>query len=290
MSVRRKRGFTLIELLVVIAIIAILASILFPVFASARDRARGAACMSNMKQLGTGILMYLQDNDEHLFFRAAKTAAQTRTNQAAGATVPNELNWWNQLMPYLKTSGVYKCPSDGQPSTTSLDVSGNIIPRSYVVSNAVEYLNASQITQASQAIVVSEKWGTDLSVPAKANNESWFEAFDGDMNPDVNDPVNRPMCKFANRHQGGMECAFFDGHAKWLKPEVITNSPLLSGCAYITAYPTDGMCDAFSSPPGGPCATGSHAFSGPGNPASGDKPNLCNNPAFNPALPGYPQP
>jgi prepilin-type N-terminal cleavage/methylation domain-containing protein len=63
-SVRRRSAFTLIELLVVIAIIAILAAILFPVFAQAREKARQAACLSNLKQIGTGVMMYVQDYDE----------------------------------------------------------------------------------------------------------------------------------------------------------------------------------------------------------------------------------
>src|SRR6266516_2599720 len=68
---RHRRGFTLIELLVVIAIIAILAAILFPVFAQARDKARATGCLSNCKQLGTAVTMYAQDNDERFFWQAA---------------------------------------------------------------------------------------------------------------------------------------------------------------------------------------------------------------------------
>ena len=111
----RRNGFTLIELLVVIAIIAILAAILFPVFAQARDKARSAACASNMKQIGLGIQMYIQDNDEKLFFRSSTTAAYTRLNVA---TSGNDLKWWNQLMPYLKNSQIFTCPSDGGPLPT----------------------------------------------------------------------------------------------------------------------------------------------------------------------------
>src|SRR5262249_35512674 len=106
----RRGGFTLIELLVVIAIIAILAAILFPVFAQAREKARSAACMSNLKQLGTAAVMYQQDYD--------------------GAFVPNfyynggtsafggPLFWWYDLLqPYMKSDPLYTCPSDGNPGS-----------------------------------------------------------------------------------------------------------------------------------------------------------------------------
>src|SRR6201996_7784069 len=83
---RRKHSavtaFTLIELLVVIAIIAILAAILFPVFAQAREKARAIACMSNMKQLGLGVQMYIQDNDERLFFRPATSSAKVGSGRS----------------------------------------------------------------------------------------------------------------------------------------------------------------------------------------------------------------
>jgi prepilin-type N-terminal cleavage/methylation domain-containing protein/prepilin-type processing-associated H-X9-DG protein len=97
-----KRGFTLIELLVVIAIIAILAAILFPVFAQARAKARSAACLSNVKQIGTSLMMYVQDYDE-------------MTPGARGGG----WEWWTELMPYIKNLDVLNCPdrTNGGPRT-----------------------------------------------------------------------------------------------------------------------------------------------------------------------------
>src|SRR5438046_3137064 len=109
MNHRRRAAFTLIELLVVIAIIAILSAILFPVFAQARDKARSTACLSNMRQIGTAITMYVQDYDERVFFRSTANIDSTRIHTA---TSGNPLKWWNMLMPYVKNGQVYQCPSD----------------------------------------------------------------------------------------------------------------------------------------------------------------------------------
>src|SRR5262245_9883677 len=102
----KRTAFTLIELLVVIAIIAILAAILFPVFAQAREKARQTSCLSNMKQLGLGVMMYAQDYDETYVVQGEPTAANGWGWQ---------MTWIVHVQPYLKNYGVIRCPSDSHP-------------------------------------------------------------------------------------------------------------------------------------------------------------------------------
>ena len=94
-------GFTLIKLLIVIAVIVILAAILFPVFARARENARRASCQSNMKQIGLGVMQYTQDYDEKYPLRDHGGAGAARD-----ATSP-----WAQIQPYVKSTQILKCPS-----------------------------------------------------------------------------------------------------------------------------------------------------------------------------------
>jgi prepilin-type N-terminal cleavage/methylation domain-containing protein/prepilin-type processing-associated H-X9-DG protein len=112
----KPRGFTLIELLVVIAIIAILAAILFPVFAKARERAKSANCISNLKQIGLATLMYQEDNDQHLLPYA---------NQATGV-------WYTKLLdPYNKSHEAFTCPSDLLNRGTLADLGNAYYPTTY---------------------------------------------------------------------------------------------------------------------------------------------------------------
>jgi prepilin-type N-terminal cleavage/methylation domain-containing protein len=101
---RSRNGFTLIELLVVIAIIAILAAILFPVFARAREQARRSSCLSNMKQIGLGLAMYMQDYDQTFPPGGLKVWEVTKKDQRNLLAI--------QLQPYTKNDGIFRCPSD----------------------------------------------------------------------------------------------------------------------------------------------------------------------------------
>ncbi len=104
-----RRAFTLIELLVVIAIIAILAAILFPVFAQAREKARQTACLSNMKQIGLGFMMYVQDSDET--YPPCLLAVPT-INGGSGSDF--RIPYDQQILPYIKNDQIFACPSDHQ--------------------------------------------------------------------------------------------------------------------------------------------------------------------------------
>ena len=106
-----RRGFTLIELLVVIAIIAILAAILFPVFAKAREKARQASCLSNIKQLSLGFLQYAQDYDEVMCLALMDPGAAGTPGNVWG-----NRRYWPELMePYLKNRQILLCASDSSP-------------------------------------------------------------------------------------------------------------------------------------------------------------------------------
>lgn len=115
---KRTKGFTLIELLVVIAIISILAAILFPVFARARENARKAACMSNLKQIGLAAMMYVQDYDES--FPSA--------NEYSGSTEPDVTKgyWFTLLQPYAKSTQVFVCPTSGPSPSQNCSYGWNI--------------------------------------------------------------------------------------------------------------------------------------------------------------------
>ncbi|HEY3284038.1 MAG TPA: DUF1559 domain-containing protein [Armatimonadota bacterium] len=107
-----RRAFTLIELLVVIAIIAILAAILFPVFAQARERARQTSCLNNLKQIGLGLYQYLGNWDDAFPMNRFPTTKALGTNTDGGDLQPTWYNWKRALSSYVKTAKVYECPSN----------------------------------------------------------------------------------------------------------------------------------------------------------------------------------
>ncbi len=233
--VAHKKGFTLVELLVVIAIIAILAALLFPVFAAAKEKAKQTACLSNMNQIGLATVLYQEDYDDQLFFRTVSATSVGRTRVASPTYMSKTVNpalyypelWYNLLTPYDKSTKIWACPSDGQPTISADSNGADTIARSYIISSAIEDLASSQVENPVSSIVVTEKWSTA--------GDTWVDEMDGDMLPQQTFPneMNVP----ANRHTGGMNSSFFDGHAKWLVPGAIWASADLSGCRLIHTNP-----------------------------------------------------
>ncbi len=236
-------GFTLIELLVVIAIIAILAAILFPVFAQAREKARAISCLSNMKQIGLAEQMYVQDYDEKSFFRASATAPSPWRDNVVitDSGLRTQASWWNLLMPYIKNNQVFTCPSDAAP-TLSKDISLNpTIKRSYIALCPTASLALAQIDDVVDTMVITEKWNQDYTGP---RTDSWIEPFNGDFTPDIQpQDAQTPTRMFtaANRHTGTINGTFFDGHAKALNAGQIQTSKYLTGCELVYLYPSPGM-------------------------------------------------
>jgi len=141
---KTRKGFTLIELLVVIAIIAILAAILFPVFAQAREKARAISCLSNMKQLGLGLYQYTQDYDEQLIKNYYSFPADPVNGWGSNGLV--YYNWRYAVQPYIKNIGIMACPSSQYFNNSAYwtwttspvgGQNGNWMPPSYAVNSHV---------------------------------------------------------------------------------------------------------------------------------------------------------
>lgn len=231
MKICRNKAFTLIELLVVIAIIAILAAILFPVFAQARNQARKATCISNLKQIALGQLMYIQDYDERI---SDWTPGGTNNawDQAEGA------GWWmNKTLPYIKNQGVYACPNDTRNPGDANGWGFAILvgstqngtkPKQYFRSSygISEYLVNGFNRQSSILYPSNTMMYSDASGPLtndwdscdgvwwpRGETRTWY-ANAGAWTPD--DFRNYDKWKNTSRHGDGEVIAYVDGHAAYM--------------------------------------------------------------------------
>jgi len=199
-----RRGFTLIELLVVIAIIAILAAILFPVFAKAREKARQSSCLSNAKQLATGLLSYVQDYDEML----------------PKCSMGNGSYFADLLYPYVKNSQVFLCPSMktnwcGLAGSLSFGVpfsalgygwnTGDFATRGIGESptDGWPFYSLAAITVPAETIAMG-----DMGPAGTVGTTGLPNIFWGDWSVYAGK-------NFASQHNGGGNYAFLDGHCKW---------------------------------------------------------------------------
>jgi prepilin-type N-terminal cleavage/methylation domain-containing protein len=229
-----RTGFTLIELLVVIAIIAILAAILFPVFAQAREKARQTACLSNVMQLGKAYLMYLQDNDETFPPHVTERTAPTTVPDTAAGRAP--YTYKTKLDPYLKNQQVYKCPSApdwpdaaaGRWYTTDYGNNHNeaklpnaVHQADYAGTGSIDLSDfgfnddttLAQLKYPSRFIMLGEA-GRASGLPSRGGLYPQPWAFDDSTGPD-----SAQQARFLPRHSKGGILVYSDGHAKWTRPE-----------------------------------------------------------------------
>jgi prepilin-type N-terminal cleavage/methylation domain-containing protein/prepilin-type processing-associated H-X9-DG protein len=201
----RRHGFTLIELLVVIAIIAILAAILFPVFAKAREKARQSSCLSNMKQLALAEQQYAQDYDECL--------VPTYTTTAGGRAFPELLN------PYTKTPQIWRCPSDPVPWLPGGTYPPLSFLSNYNVHVQIDYApfqpkSMAEIYHPADVIgFAPNAGGNPPGVTGALTCQTGCWGTTGSAASGGYLPWARINLQ---RHNGGSNYEFLDGHAKWL--------------------------------------------------------------------------
>jgi prepilin-type N-terminal cleavage/methylation domain-containing protein/prepilin-type processing-associated H-X9-DG protein len=201
-----RRGFTLIELLVVIAIIAILAAILFPVFARAREKARQTSCLSNIKQMGLACLMYAQDYDETL----PRHCYQPRPVIPFG-----DFPWSHAVQPYAMNTQIFSCTSYCSWRNETKCCGGY----SYNLSTTPS-AGTVGCTNQKMAMIPAP---AGLIMVTEGRNDANAVAWCGYWNreTDTNDPSNMDA---TGRHNEGSNSCFTDGHAKWLKQTNILNT------------------------------------------------------------------
>jgi prepilin-type N-terminal cleavage/methylation domain-containing protein/prepilin-type processing-associated H-X9-DG protein len=223
----RSAAFTLIELLVVIAIIAILAAILFPVFAQAREKARQTACLSNTKQIGTGLMMYIQDYDET---HPGVWFGPSGWSTPSDATV--FYKWMDAIYPYIKNEQLFNCPSDSVNTKYSFrNKDGKNGYGSYAMSNAYHatgdaytgpssdyggnfVLSAAAVQNPAGTIWIADGGVPLVKDPAWKSYEFWWDNVTtaNNIKPTTTNP--RSFQNIIARHSEMVNTVYCDGHAK----------------------------------------------------------------------------
>jgi prepilin-type N-terminal cleavage/methylation domain-containing protein/prepilin-type processing-associated H-X9-DG protein len=204
-----RRGFTLIELLVVIAIIAILAAILFPVFAKAREKARQTSCLSNLKQLGLATLQYVQDYDEVL-----------PHHQRSGRTITVQ----SQIQPYLKNEQIWVCPSQSALYYYYWDNPTGTGAVYGIMGSYGWNLRLGSVGIGTGSGII--KLGT-LQTPSETGMWS-------DCQPSLTHLQDNNVYRTSAPHNEGGNMVYVDGHAKWQK-----NDYLRAGWSPMSGAPWD---------------------------------------------------
>ncbi|MDR3710906.1 MAG: DUF1559 domain-containing protein [Capsulimonadaceae bacterium] len=251
-SAKTKAGFTLIELLVVIAIIAILAAILFPVFATAREKARQSSCASNLKQLGIAFIQYEQDYDDSF-----PSSPGSATNTTCGITATSCSNGWaGRLYTYVKSVGVYNCPDD----TTQAGATTYVLSYSYNSNLSLGgYPTSDPRLAGPQVSTLTAPASTVCLYESRLNNNTTIDVTNASelLSPATNGNTEAGGTGMsfqtgtmgnpgalgwyqAPRHTGNANYLLCDGHVKWL-----TSTSVCAGysASAATAAPTSSGWD-----------------------------------------------
>lgn len=216
----RSKGFTLIELLVVVAIIAVLASILFPVFARARENARRASCMSNLKQIGLGVMMYVQDYDERY--------------PLCYDNAPNAGDWKDFTEPYVKSTQVFVCPSSFWNGSYSRgNYSANRAMLTDGDRSSEETLSIAVMPSAAGTYMIFDGSGMRLksydTYSPRVDKVQYLPGSGPGSASDISPGSYTFSSTYASleddfksgRHFGGVNMLFADGHVKWLQSQAV---------------------------------------------------------------------
>jgi len=242
-----RQGFTLIELLVVIAIIAILAAILFPVFARARENARRSSCQSNMKQIGLGLLQYVQDYDEVLPPAWLKDSATIAgLSGGDGASSATQWKWMDAVQPYTKSEQIFNCPS--HTTTQPYSMRSGVNYGSYAINAAYagtttfggvdpkppasDYSSGGlfPVTLASLEEPVTTVWAMDIE--KNGTDDRFYRFIWTTANPTVNTSATprtlvSPIAssgRVVERHLDTTNVLYCDGHVKAVKIDALART------------------------------------------------------------------